>query len=771
MANNKEVIEIEVVSNYKQALKEANAELIRVRDTFGETSAQAIQAAQRVGELKDKIADAKTQAAAFEGGGAFRAVTAAASSAAGGFEAATGALALFGAESESVKEAMLKVQAAMALSQGLSSLEEAGDAFKNLKAVVVGAYTSIITAKTADTTATGANTVAENSNLLTKTKNYVATGLSTVATYAQATATGVVTAAQWLWNAAMTANPIGAFVVAVTALTGGVYLLVDAMATSEAETRAVNKSIDDNARAFEKQKLVAEKSSTALQKNNQYQYDLAKANGASAEELRKLALKHKEEEAALNLKNTMLARSTFLRQRDTLATLEANDASEEQIKKQKKLTEDSWKEFEKQREGYYQSKQGILDIERKNNVERAQEQTNATNKRKEQSDKNAAEEKAKRKSDLEEIANIQKEADNYVDDIGKTARQKELEAVDDKNKAKLELLKKYGKDTTDLEKVIAEEKRLINKKYDDQEKADRKKQEDDKKAIDAKTAQDKIDFLANFKEEEKKYSDMKSPEEIEALRKSKDDELTLEKDAAVKKAEALGASKEEIKTIEDYYIKTKKENDEAAAQAEEDLAKKKTEMLFGIAQNGVDMLDSLSKIGLVKGKAAQAAQKALTLAQIGKDTASAISSLVKGSEATGAAAGPAYLPVKIATFAAGLAPILANIAKAKKLLSGDGNDTGSVSSGGSMGGAPVAASAPPAFNVVGNSGVNQLAQAVGEQSAQQAEQVGRPIQAYVVANDVTTAQGLNRNIVNNASMGVWFIFIVLEYISNSFIVN
>ena len=344
----------------------------------------------------------------------------------------------------------------------------------------------------------------------------------------------------------MSANPIGAVAVAVAGLVAGIYLLVDAMATSEAETRAVNKSIDDNARAFEKQKLAAEKSSTALQKNNQYQYDLAKANGASAEELRKLALKHKEEEAALNLKNTMLARSTFLRQRDTLATLEANDASEEQIKKQKKLTEDSWKEFEKQREGYYQSKQGILDIERKNNVERAQEQTNATNKRKEQSDKNAAEEKAKRKSDLEEIANIQKEADNYVDDIGKTARQKELEAVDDKNRAKLELLKKYGKDTTDLEKVIAEEKRLINKKYDDElqaiqdeatnyltssQKTARQKELDvvdasykakldllkkngkdttdlekviaeEKAKINKKYDQERLDFLANFKEED-----------------------------------------------------------------------------------------------------------------------------------------------------------------------------------------------------------------------------------------------------------------------------
>jgi hypothetical protein len=53
----------------------------------------------------------------------------------------------------------------------------------------------------------------------------------------------------------------------------------------------------------------------------------------------------------------------------------------------------------------------------------------------------------------------------------------------------------------------------------------------------------------------------------------------------------------------------------------------------------------------------------------------------------------------------------------------------------------------PQFNVVGNSGVNQLAETMQGRSAQ------APIQAYVVANDVTTAQGLNRNIVTNASLG------------------
>jgi hypothetical protein len=61
-----------------------------------------------------------------------------------------------------------------------------------------------------------------------------------------------------------------------------------------------------------------------------------------------------------------------------------------------------------------------------------------------------------------------------------------------------------------------------------------------------------------------------------------------------------------------------------------------------------------------------------------------------------------------------------------------------------MTGAP-AVSAAPQFNVVGASGINQVAQSINQKSNQ-------PIKAYVVSKDVTTAQSLDRNIVNSASM-------------------
>jgi hypothetical protein len=49
----------------------------------------------------------------------------------------------------------------------------------------------------------------------------------------------------------------------------------------------------------------------------------------------------------------------------------------------------------------------------------------------------------------------------------------------------------------------------------------------------------------------------------------------------------------------------------------------------------------------------------------------------------------------------------------------------------------------PQFNVVGDSGVNQLASLTANQ---------QPTQAFVVSGEVTTAQALDRNRVQNATL-------------------
>jgi hypothetical protein len=86
-----------------------------------------------------------------------------------------------------------------------------------------------------------------------------------------------------------------------------------------------------------------------------------------------------------------------------------------------------------------------------------------------------------------------------------------------------------------------------------------------------------------------------------------------------------------------------------------------------------------------------------------------------------------------------------DIMKTNPKTSGGGGSAASPSYSSSTPMAEPVPPAPPAFNVVGASSTNQLADAIGGQSQQ-------PIQTYVVANDVTSAQSLERNIVSGATI-------------------
>ena len=116
--------------------------------------------------------------------------------------------------------------------------------------------------------------------------------------------------------------------------------------------------------------------------------------------------------------------------------------------------------------------------------------------------------------------------------------------------------------------------------------------------------------------------------------------------------------------------------------------------------------------------------------------------VAEGTAQTAKVGFPQNIPLLIG-YAAQAAGIISAISsatgKAKSAASSLGGGGGSIST-------PSAPSAPPAFNIVGASDTSQLADAIGGQSQQ-------PIQTYVVANDVTTAQSLQNNIVEGATIG------------------
>lgn len=141
---------------------------------------------------------------------------------------------------------------------------------------------------------------------------------------------------------------------------------------------------------------------------------------------------------------------------------------------------------------------------------------------------------------------------------------------------------------------------------------------------------------------------------------------------------AAAANAQKLKEIELNYQKetdaVKAEYSAKGLEREKQDAQARTTLMqdfVGIAQSSAELLGAA-------GKRSNAIQKAVTLEQIVMDTASAISSLTRNSEANVSNAADGGLTA-VAQYATGIARILANVAKAKQLLSSSGSGDASVS--------------------------------------------------------------------------------------------
>ena len=145
MAENKKV-GIDLVADTKSLrsqLREATQELARLQDSATASAQEIANAAKRAAELKDRIGDAKDTIEAFSPDAKFKAFSQSIQGVAGAFAGVQGALGLVGVESAEVEKQLLKVQSALALSEGLNTVFSSIDGFKNLALVL---KTQVITA-------------------------------------------------------------------------------------------------------------------------------------------------------------------------------------------------------------------------------------------------------------------------------------------------------------------------------------------------------------------------------------------------------------------------------------------------------------------------------------------------------------------------------------------------------------------------------------------------------------------------------------------------
>ena len=200
----------------------------------------------------------------------------------------------------------------------------------------------------------------------------------------------------------------------------------------------------------------------------------------------------------------------------------------------------------------------------------------------------------------------------------------------------------------------------------------------------------------------------------------------------------------------------KAKEDEDKKKAHEEELKQKEE----IRQATLNNLDTIIAVAGQETKIGRALfiakQAMLVKEQIAKAKATLTEITLKGVAAgvdasagfmkTAAAGFPQNVPLLIA-FGAQVAGIFGTIKSASNAAKGAASKMGG-SGGGSVSSPSfsAASSIPPAFNVVGASETNQLAQSIGQDEKQ-------PIKAFVVSNDVSDAQSLDRNIIESASIG------------------
>ena len=224
------------------------------------------------------------------------------------------------------------------------------------------------------------------------------------------------------------------------------------------------------------------------------------------------------------------------------------------------------------------------------------------------------------------------------------------------------------------------------------------------------------------------------------------------------KVDAQIALDEFMETSRQESISLNQEYSDAIVAEEQKILDSKLKAVEADKQMKQAQVDTaLGVLNIVKQSAGQSAelQKALLIA----DSAAGIASIIIDTNAANAAAalnplvflpgGSAILAKNIArnkiNAAIGIGSTIAATAQGLKGIGKGGSAISSTSipSPSISGDNAVSESQAPAFNIVGTSGIDQIADVVASQA---------PVKAYVVANDVTTAQSLERNIVEGATL-------------------
>lgn len=630
-------INLDVQSNLgslKSQLREAQAEVAALSDKFGTTSREAAEAAKRAAELKDRIEDAKNLTDAFNPDAKFNALSRSIGGALNGFQAFEGAMGLVGSESEALQKTLLKVQSAMALSQGVQGVMEAKDSFIQLGAVVKNAFAGMTTAA----------------------KVFMVSG-------------------------------IGLVIAALTTLVSQWDNIKNSLTPATAQAKRFEQSTRESGEAARK----------ALENFDDYEKTL-KRLGYTEDNIASKRRKRYKEAIEQTKQELKAAEALYESQKENLETVGIFDSlglnatgralfgDEEEAKAQRKRVAQLRQDLAKIKNDEYEYRQQ----QKRDKEEKKKEEEEEKKRQKEEAAQKAKDAADKRKEELAQLRQYNREAT----DLFKTEYQIQKRDIEEKYAEQIALAKKYNQDTVDLEKAK-------NKELADLEL----------RQVDlTREGLEKVETL-----------------QVKQIKQSEDFQK-LVKDGRLQGLENLKGivSWEDVVLDEQARRAVKREQ---AAQS----------MKVKLAQDGLSAIASITELF---GKKSEKAAKRAFQVQKAANMASALISTYQNATAAYASQ---FTPLPTPDspirggIAAGIAVAtgLANVAKIAQQKFESPSTGGGGGSTGSTGGGVMS----PNFNIVGNSGFNQLAQ------IQQ-----QPIQAYVVSGEVTSAQALDRNRIKNATL-------------------
>ena len=621
--------------NLRKELKQLTVQL----QNLDPASKEFETVARRAGQIKEQmrgVADAINDADPEKFGGKFQRT---AEGIAGAFSAVTGAQALFGQQSEEIEKQMLKVQGAIALTQGISAMKElkndALDFATSIRTKLVAAYTSLTASELANAEATGTMTLLQKAYSL---------------------AVGTSTGAMKMFKLALASTGIGAIAVLVGYL---IEKIADFVSNTDEATKAQNRFTS----ATEKYNRVQENNRKNMENQLDFQLEYARAVGMSEEGLFNLQKKQSEK-----------------RQKFTEKDLETNKKHISNLKKQKqKAVEDENvdlvnsinEEIKKTREKNnslidqrYQLQRDEIILTEKHKTDLKNQQNEAIKdeaaKQKEANDKALAKQKEaaqKRKEQREKEAQEQIELQRKIEDLT-------VANIDDANTRDIMSLKlKHDRELEEMQKQYGKKK-----EFAELEKQLLIQQDAEKTAL--LDEQNKVKSEKEKEAQNKKFEDQKAFIEADLIRAEEDFNLKQQKRIELENKDfEQQIANTELTDGQRELLKAQHEANLVAIA--KDSADRQKEIDEATKQSKMELMNAVGSIfGELAGlsKQASAVQKAFAITQVAIDTATALSGLtsISFSPTNGDNSfNPLGPYIKLAT---GTAKIISNMARVKSIL-------------------------------------------------------------------------------------------------------